>query len=357
MKKLILSVMVLCLMFQIQAEAKVIMPVLFGDGMVLQRDMPLRIFGEASEGASITVRLNGQEQSVRAWEGKWMLTLEPMPAGGPYEMYISGDGEEIVYRDVMLGEVWLAGGQSNMALALQSHIDFEKHLPAEENPELRFIHIPVTEHGEIDRTGLEWKYFDRESVKTFSAVAYFFATELQKHLGVTVAVIGSYRGGTWNENWMTPESVKMEAELKYLFDNYKKEYAEFKDEAAYEEAYQQYLADLDDWKDKGGWSYGMVPFAPLGPKAYQRPSGLYNSMIKPLQPYSIKGCIWYQGEGNSARHEEFRTLFPAFVEGWRDSWQQADLPFYFVQLPGYGKGKTWPEFRQAQLDCAQKTEH
>jgi sialate O-acetylesterase len=357
MKNFFLSTMVLCLIFQIQAQAQVIMPVTFGDGMVLQREMPLRIFGEASEGARITVLFNGQSETVVSGDGKWMVTFKPMPAGGPYELHISGDGDEIIFRDVMLGEVWVAGGQSNMAVTLGEHIDFEKYLPQEDKSELRFIHIPVTEHGEIDRTRLKWKYFDRESVKYFSAVAYFFATELQKRLGVTVGVIGSYRGGTWNENWMTPESIKNEPELKYLFENYEKEYAKFKDEAAYEEAYQEFLSDLSEWKDKGGWSYGMVPFAPLGPKAYQRPSGLYNTMIKPLQPYTIKGCIWYQGEGNASRFEEFRTLFPAFVEGWRQSWLNPELPIYFVQLPGYGKGATWPQFRQAQLDCSQKIDH
>jgi sialate O-acetylesterase len=311
---------VFCLLLQIQAVAKITMPVTFGDGMVLQREMPLRLFGEASEGASVTVRFNGQQQTAASHNGNWMVVLEAMPAGGPYELHVSGDGEKLIFKDVMLGEVWLAGGQSNMAQALLSHIDFENYLPDEENPELRFIHIPVTEFGEIDRNGVKWNYFDRESVKMFSAVAYFFATELQKRLGVTVGIIGSYRGGTWNENWMTPESIKNEPELKYLFENYEKEYAKFKDEAAYEEAYQEYLSDLSEWKDKGGWSFGMVPFAPLGPKAYQRPSGLYNTMIKPLQPYTIKGCIWYQGEGNASRFEEFRTLFPAFVEGWRQSW-------------------------------------
>ncbi|MGK0200549.1 MAG: sialate O-acetylesterase [Yoonia sp.] len=113
---------------------------------------------------------------------------------------------------------------------------------------------------------------------------------------------------------------------------------------------------MKEWKAKGGWSHGRVPFAPLGPKAYQRPSGLYEGMIKPLQPYSIKGCIWYQGEGNSARHEEFRTLFPAFVKGWRKTWENPDMPFYFVQLPAY-KDESWPHFRQAQLDCAKSIPH
>ena len=357
MKRFILLIYVFCLLLQTQAFAKIAMPVTFGDGMVLQREMPVRIFGGAPEGASVTVSLNGQQQTTASHNGSWMVMLEAMPAGGPYELHVSGDGEKLIFKDVMLGEVWLAGGQSNMAQALLSQIDFENYLPVEENPELRFIHIPLTEFGEMDRTGVEWNYFDQESVKTFSAVAFFFATELQKRLGVTVGIIGSYRGATWNENWMTPESIKNEPELKYLFENYDKEYAKFKDEAAYEEAYQQYLSDLSEWKDKGGWSFGMVPFAPLGPKAYQRPSGLYNTMIKPLQPYSIRGCIWYQGEGNAARHKEFRTLFPAFVEGWRQSWLNPEMPFYFVQLPGFGKGLDWPQFRQAQLDCSQQIDH
>ena len=105
--------------------------------------------------------------------------------------------------------------------------------------------------------------------------------------------------------------------------------------------------------EERGWSYGPVPFAPLGPKAYQRPSGLYESMIQPLQPFAIKGCIWYQGEGNSARHQELKTLFPAFVQGWRKTWNNPNLPFYLVQLPGF-KDASWPHFRQSQLECFKK---
>ena len=340
-----------------QDVVKFSMPVTFGDGMVLQRDMPVRIFGEASEGASVTVRFNGQEKMAVSQDGKWMLSLEAMPAGGPYKLHVSGDGETITFTDVMLGEVWVAGGQSNMAFNLAACIDFEQHLPTAENPNLRFLQIPVTEFGEINRDGLQWKSFDKQSVRGFSAVAYYFATELQKRLGVTVGIIGSYRGATWNENWMTPESIKNEPELKHLFDNYENEYAKFEDEEAYEEGYRQFLNDVQEWENNGGWSSGARPLAPIGPKAYQRPSGLYETMIKPLQPYTIKGCIWYQGEGNAGRYEEFRTLFPAFVEGWRNTWQNPDMPFYFVQLPGYGEGVTWPQFRQAQFDSWQSIEN
>jgi sialate O-acetylesterase len=333
------------------------MPVTFGDGMVLQRNMPIRIFGEATDGANITVRLNGQEKTAVSQGGNWLLDLDKIPAGGPYEIVIIGDGNTFCFKDVMIGEVWFAGGQSNMAFNLENCIDFEKHLPTAENPKLRFLQIPLTEFGPINTGGLQWKNFDKNTVRGFSAVAYFFATELQELLGVTVGIIGSYRGGTWNENWMTPNSIKNTPELKYLFEKYDSEYAKYKDEAEYEQKYQQYLIDLKNWKANGGWSSGKVPMAPMGPKAYQRPSGLYESMIKPLQPYTIKGCIWYQGEANSSRYEEFKTLFPAFIEGWRKSWQNPELPFYFVQLPAYGKGITWPQFRQAQLECFEKIPH
>ncbi|MCP4786342.1 MAG: sialate O-acetylesterase [Fuerstiella sp.] len=336
-----------------ETQAEILLPVTFGHSMVLQRDAPLRIFGKASKGAEVTVEIDGQKITVTTSEtGRWKTELRSRPAGGPYELIVSGDGSRLSFKDVMIGEVWLAGGQSNMAAGVQSTTDYQKHLPAGPNPQLRFLKIPVTEFGPINTHQVAWQHYDEpESALKFSAVAYFFAAELQKRLGVTVGIIGSYRGGTWNENWMTPESIKSEPELRYLFDEYEKEYAEYATEGSYENAYQKYLVELKEWQARGGWSYGRVPFAPIGPRAYQRPSGLYQCMIQPLQPYSIKGVIWYQGEGNSARHEEFRTLFPAFVRGWRKTWENPDLPFYFVQLPPF-KDESWPHFRQAQLDCA-----
>ncbi len=274
MLKVTFQTLALCVLLQSFASAKLIMPVIFGDGMVLQRDTAVTLFGQASEGASITVRFNGTEQKARAHHGRWKLVLDAMPAGGPYELIVSGDGEEIIYEDVMLGEVWLAGGQSNMAFHMGGLRDVQKRLPTKANPQVRFIKIPVTEFGDINRNGLRWKIADKESVHGFSAVAYFFAAELQKRLGVTVGIIGSYRGATWNENWMTPESIRRTPELRYLFEKYDKEYGVFEDEGAYEAAYQQYLVDLEDWKKKGGWSHGMVPFAPTGPKALSAPLGL-----------------------------------------------------------------------------------
>jgi sialate O-acetylesterase len=356
MLKYLSTTLAFCLLLPLSAAAKITMPVLFQDSMVLQQDEPIRIFGNASEGAPIKVQFNGVEKRTVARNGKWMVVLDAMPAGGPFQLVVSGENERVVYQNVMLGEVWLASGQSNMAMRVKDHIDFEDLLPEEKNDQLRFIHIPVTEFGEINRARTQWKHADKESIQGFSAVAYFFAAELQKRLGVTVGIIGSYRGGTWNENWMTPESIKSEPKLKYLFEKYDNEYAKFENEEAYEQAYQQYLLDLEAWKKKGGWSHGMVPFAPLGPKAYQRPSGLYGCMIKPLQPYTIKGCIWYQGEGNSSRHEEFRTLFPSFVKGWRKTWENPNMPFYFVQLPPF-KDESWPHFRQAQLECSKAIKH
>ena len=339
------------LLMAVAVSAEIVMPVTFGNGMVLQREMPVRVFGKASADSSIRVELGDQRARAEVRDGAWQTTLNPMPAGGPYELRISSGNETQVFTDLMVGEVWLASGQSNMAMALQGTQGYQQHLPKGQNPQLRFLKIPVTEFGEINRKRVAWTHCTPETAKKFSAVAYHFAAALQRRLGVTVGIIGSYRGATWNENWMPRESIQNEPKLKYLWDKYENEYGAFKTAADYEAGYQDYLRKLQAWRAKGGWSHGMVPFAPMGPKAYQRPAGLYECMIKPLQPYAIKGVIWYQGEGNSARHEEFRTLFPAFVQGWRKTWQNPDLPVYFVQLPPF-KDPSWPYFRQAQLDVA-----
>lgn len=355
--RILMVFLTLVCFYQTVLQAAITMPVLFGDGMVFQRQAPIRIFGQATDGSQITVELADQVAITTAKAGQWRVELKAMPAGGPYELRVSDAEREVVYKDVMLGEVWLAGGQSNMAQSLKHTLEYGKYLPKKVLSELRYIKIPVTEFGEINRKRVSWQRFDSESSLELSAVAYYFARELQKRLGeVTVAIIGSYRGGTWNENWMTPESIKKEPPLRHLFEKYDIEYSKFENEAAYEEAYREYLVKLKEWRKKGGWSHGRVPFAPLGPKAYQRPAGLYECMIQPLQPYTIKGVIWYQGEGNSGRYQEFRTLFPAFIEGWRKTWENPNLPFYFVQLPGY-KDESWPNFRQAQLDCFKKIEH
>ncbi len=353
MKQILVFLMVLCC--SVQAELR--MPVCFSDNMVLQRGEPVAVWGEADPGTQVTVEFAGQKKSgVANAIGKWRVMLDPMKASSKSrKLSISAtrnsEHETVNFTNVIIGEVWLAGGQSNMAYHMGGLRDVQKRLPTKPNPHLRFIQIPVTEFGEINREGLSWKIADKESLRGFSAVATFFGAELQKRLGVPVGIIGSYRGGTWNENWMTPESIKGEPQLTYLFEKYDAGYAKFSNEAEYNAAYQEFLGAVKAWEKAGGWSSGPRPMAPTGPKAYQRPSGLYNCMIKPLQPYTIKGVIWYQGEGNSARYEEFRTLFPAFIKGWRKTWENPELPFCFVQLPPFND-PSWPHFRQAQLDCS-----
>lgn len=348
-------VIIACIAATLSVHAQIRMPVCFTDDMILQRNAPVAIWGDAAPGSEITITFAGQTAKTKADKnGEWRTSLKPMSANStPQVLRISStlDSKTLELKNVLVGEVWLAGGQSNMGFPLRSHKDWKKHLPSKPNPAIRILQIPVTEFGEINRRHLKWRIYDKASTPNFSAVAYFFVTELQKRLKIPVGIIGSYRGGTWNENWMTPESIKNEPKLKYLFDKYDKEYGKFKDHAAYETAYQDFLVKVKEWEAKGGWSSGNRPMAPLGPKAYQRPSGLYECMIKPLQPYSIKGVIWYQGEGNSWRYDEFRTLFPAFIKGWRKTWENPKLPFYFVQLPPFN-AKQWPHFRQAQLDCA-----
>ena len=350
----------LCSSVGLQAELS--LSPIFGDGMVLQAGETVTVWGRATAAATIEVDFAGQKKSVVVNnQGRWRLALDAMePCSRGRDLHIrslNAADAGITFKDVLVGEVWFAGGQSNMAFHMASLEGADAILAeVEQNSNVRFVQIPVTEFGPINRRRVQWKIADRQSVKSFSAVAYFFAANLQRRLGVPVGIVGSYRGGTWNENWMTSDSIKSEPELRYLLDKYSREYAQFATPDAYESAYQDYLAQVKAWTAAGGWSSGRRPMAPMGPKAYQRPSGLYECMIQPLQPYTIKGVIWYQGEGNSSRHKEFRTLFPAFVAGWRQTWGSPNLPFYFVQLPPY-KDKTWPPFRQAQLDCYQKIDH
>jgi sialate O-acetylesterase len=203
------------------------MPVCFTDDMVLQRNTPVAVWGDAASRSEITITFAGQTVKTKAERnGKWRCTLEPMPANAkPQVLRISStlDGKTLELKNVLVGEVWLAGGQSNMAFPLRSHKDWKEQLPSKPNPAIRILQIPVTEFGKINRKHLKWRIYNKTSTPAFSAVAYFFATELQKRLKIPVGIIGSYRGGTWNENWMTPASIKNEPKLKYLFEKYDKE--------------------------------------------------------------------------------------------------------------------------------------
>jgi sialate O-acetylesterase len=313
------------------SQAQVRLHPLFVDGAVLQRGARLPVWGTAAAGERVTVAVAGQRATaVAGADGAWRVTLAPLSAGGPHTLVAAGRADTARARDVLVGEVWVAGGQSNMGLVTRRVPGADTVLAQARDSLLRVFLVgqdsadaPIA----APRRGA-WARADSASVAGFSAVAYLFARELRRTLGVPVGVIGSYWGGTTAETWAARETMDRVPALQPL------------------------LARFD--AEQRDPSLRRLPL----PRAPKRPAILYNAMIAPLQPYGIRGAIWYQGESNAGRAQEYRALFPAVIDSWRAGWGQGDFPFLFVQLPGYlpdtveTPRATWAQLRAAQLHVA-----
>ena len=275
-----------------RARAEVTLPRLFGDHMVLQRDCQLPVWGKAEPGEAVRVELAGHEASTRAGDdGRWSVRLPALKAGGPHKLTVRGKNE-IVLNDVLIGEVWVCSGQSNMEWSMRRGlINVEKERAAANDPQLRLFHVKRAKADKpADDVEGQWQLCTPETVFDFSAVAYFFGRHLRKHLGVPVGLIESAWGGTPAEYWTPLE----------MFEN---------DPSLYE-----------------------VPDDPRSKKVMQTPSVLFNGMIAPLIPYAMRGVIWYQGESNVPRGAQYGKLFSAMIEGWRRAWGEGDFPFLYVQI-------------------------
>jgi sialate O-acetylesterase len=302
------------------ARADVKPHVLFSDGMVLQHQPDgkrVPVWGTAAPGERVRVELlygdSGHGASnVAGPDGKWGVTLPTPRAGGPYTMTITGKNK-VTVKDVYVGEVWVCSGQSNMEQALSNTDKGKEAIAHSKNPRIRLFHVARKISAEpVQTVKAEWKECGPGAVNRFSAVGYYFGRDLEKALNKPVGLIESNWGGTPAEAW-TPRA--------FLEDN----------------------ANLK----------GLVPKTFNATNPHQG-TVLYNGMIAPLQPYAIKGVIWYQGESNAGAAYQYRTLFPAMIRGWRETWKQGDFPFLFVQLapfePNWDKsGVTWAELREAQL--------
>ncbi|MEM9017555.1 MAG: sialate O-acetylesterase [Verrucomicrobiota bacterium] len=321
---------------------------LFTDHMVLQREKPIRVYGTGTEGEMITVRLNAQSASTRVKDGQWIVTLPAMTAGGPHELTIEGS-EVRTIKDVMIGDVWLCTGQSNMAGTLSSYINkapalFEGH--PKKNPMIRLFKLKQDGADEPQRNvvtdatfGPSWRSCDEESAVLFSATGYLFGTALQPEVDVPIGLIYATLGGTKAESWVSAETLRSRPEFEIILNDFEAALASFpQSEKAYKER-------LTTWKKtppaerKGR----RAPQPPMGPNHPKRPSGLFNFMIAPLQQFPVAGAIWYQGEGNSGRPEQYQTLFPSLITSWRKQWRQGDFPFLFVQLAAFRAYNTEPE--------------
>jgi sialate O-acetylesterase len=328
---------------------------LFSDGVVLQRGVSVPVWGTANEGEKVTVSFQGQTVVTTARDGRWLVRLKRLKAGGPFTLTISGDNS-ITINNVLVGEVWLCSGQSNMAFQLSRAANAKEAVAAAGDPELRLFTVPrsVMDTPQADAPGT-WKESSPETAAGFSAVAYFFGRDLRRTLKVPVGLINSSVGGTPAEAWTSHAALEKDPALKAVLERYAESLKNY-DPAAAAERRKQALARQKQAVAKAKAEGKPAPAAPRAqtdPRTGTgRPSCLYNGMIAPLQPFAIAGAIWYQGEANAGRAAEYSQLFPAMIRNWREAWGQGNFPFLFVQIAPHER--MTPEVREAQLLSWQK---
>ncbi len=292
----------------------------FGDRMVLQRDQPIPVWGWAEPNENVEVSLAGKVATATADDnGRWRVELDPLPAGGPHELVISGKNKQTLV-DVLIGEVWLCSGQSNMAMTVARSQDFETEKGLADFPQIRMITIAKNSQPEIqtDCKG-DWQIASPQTVGGFSATAWFFGRKLHQELDVPIGLINSSWGGTDIAAW-TSESAQREmkplAGLLDALDGQAKGYSAEQAEATYQ-------AQLKQWnqRQQEGKKVGRKPRKQADPKFNQnRPANLFNGMIHPLVPYGIRGAIWYQGERNSKSLENgqlYAIQLQTMIGDWR----------------------------------------
>ncbi len=349
MKKLFFSALLFCLCAGSLMANPPKFADIFNSGMVLQRETPIRVWGSADPGAQIEVSILHNTVSATADDkGLWKTELPAMKAGGPFTMTVSSGSDQTSLEDILVGEVWFAGGQSNMEFSLRSSKDGEKAIAEAKNPNIRVAYVPsIPFEGAQPYKPIPWRHATTEYVRSMSAVAYYFAKELQETLNVPVGIICLYKGNTTASVWMSREKLLSDPLFAPIVENYDQYMASM---APGE--YERQLADYKEWSTYY-YSHGRQGkrlTEPMGPKNFRRPSGLFANVLR-VAPLSIKGVIFYQGEANTTRAAQYVKLFPALIEEWREVFQQPDMPFYFVQVPELQDRSTFPELRWAQLQC------
>ena len=331
---------------------------LFSNNMVLQRGVEVPIWGTANEGEKVTVEFNRQKVSTIAKEGKWMVKLKPLQASDlPAIMTISGENV-IRIENVLVGEVWICSGQSNMEMTLSSAwpkpiTNWKAEAKAANYPEIRQCFIPkMASDTLVSDAKATWSVCDTVSVKKFTAVGYFFAMNLFKSMKVPIGIIFTSWGGTTAEYWTPSEAINAIPELQGVVENYNKAVNEFP--ATLEKYNSKKKMVMEKWiKDSlaASANHQLMPAKPTKPSEPKKPIGvagsLYNAMINPIIPFAVKGVVWYQGESNRAHPKQYQFLFPSLINTWRKNWGNLNLPFLFVQIAPYKEIN--PELREAQL--------
>ncbi|MGA2619890.1 MAG: sialate O-acetylesterase [Thermoguttaceae bacterium] len=330
------------------ASAEVKLAGVLGDHMVLQRDVAVPIWGWAEPGESVSVSLGDQTKTATADAGgKWSVRLEALQAGGPYTLKVQGKDKALQCSDVMVGEVWLCSGQSNMEMSVGGVKDRAAEVAAARYPAIRmyFIkHIPAKE-PQSQRDG-QWVVCSPASVSGFSAAGYFFGRELHKQLGVPVGLINSSWGGTPIQTWTSIKAHEAVPELRGMAADLERQAASYdpdKAKAEYEKQLARWEKGAAQAKAAGKAYRAGRPQPPQDPRLSPwAPAALYNGMIAPLAPYALRGAIWYQGESNAGQAALYGIQLKTMIANWRADWGQGDFPFLSVQLPNFMAPQSQP---------------
>jgi sialate O-acetylesterase len=343
------------------ARAAVELPAIFSDHAVLQRGQALPVWGWADPGQGIVVAIAGQEAKATAGaDGKWRVHLPKLQDAGPYTLTVTAGAETKTISDVLVGEVWLGSGQSNMAMAVSRAKDYEQEQAAANLPQIRvFTERSGPSAKPSDRPTGSWVVCAPGTVGGFSATAYFFGREIHKALEVPVGIINSSVGGTPIESWIAADVQRAQPELKGFFEaqeRLKAGFDEAKAKAAYEKQLTRWKAAAKAAKAEGN-APPRQPRDPIVTRARKGDiGGLFNGKIAPLIPYAIRGALWYQGEANSTpdKASYYQHQLPLLVRDWRARWGN-EYPFAWVQLPNFqsGRGEGWMLVREAALKSVQ----
>ena len=295
---------------------------IFGDHMVVQRGMKIPIWGAADPGEKISVKVLQQEQTATADDkGKWRVTLDPIDSKEPISITVAGKNS-ITLNDVLVGEVWVCSGQSNMERRVDQVADAKETIASADHPQIRLF---IVQHANDDQPqddvkGGKWMICSPETIPHFTAVGYAFGLDLQQKLNVPMGLIESNWGGTRAEAWMT----------KQAFDRLNLPY-----EPAWTEESVHPKQDPASTK-------------PTPARPFEAPAVLYNGMIHPLAGLAMRGVIWYQGESNAEHAEKYADVLGAMIKSWREAWGEGDFPFLVVQLANYKSNGKWADVREAQ---------
>jgi sialate O-acetylesterase len=394
-----LALFLIAFSFNIYADVK--MSDIFGDHMVLQQDKTIPIWGTASANEDVSVQLGkGHAEVLADSDGKWRVDLPAQPGTTTPQILTITGKNTLTYQDVLLGDVWLASGQSNMQYGLGNTGDTDV-VHQTDQPLIRIFFVPRRLQVEpmvdipegpanIPLAG-KWQVCTQQTIYSdgewggFSAVAFYFAKEIQQNTGHAIGLIGCYWGGTPAQVWTSASGLQKDPQLNHHLDDFQKFVPAFKQlYAAYLQKKADYPAQKSQWDQEIKPAYDQAladwktaseqakaagqPLPPMPQPSRPEPqipnnpelgtswlpwSGtvLFNGMLAPLIPYALKGVIWYQGEANTASAEEYDALFPALIADWREHWNQGDFPFLFVQLANFGgaqPNESWPRLRESQ---------